>query len=520
MRTIGVLALCSVVTAGCFGDFCEQFGLGADCPGASTDGGNGGGTGNGGDGAGPSGGNGGEGGASPPECILTNDQPIGPNCGVFVKQGSTGDGKQSSPFGSVAAAVAGLETTQHRIYVCGDSTFTGSVTMAGGISVYGGLACGNWSYHDSNPRPQLMGTAGEPALRILGAGQSELSSIVITAPNALDAGESSIALLVSEVHLSTFAVDLKAGNGANGALPPAQLNPAAQAMQGGTGKNYDDPPPTNAGGGTNTCGAIPLVGGLGGNGGLAAANGPGGPGTGGDEKAGGPGGVGQTGSTFSCGVGTGLGENGTSSLPADSGAAPTAYGTLSADGFVPADGEPGMAGNNGSSGGGGGGSKAENNMAGAGGGGGGAGGCGGLGGPGGKGGGSSIALVSINATVVLSSDTYLNVKAGGDGQAGAKGQFGQPGGDGGVRGTGSPPIEPACLGGGGGAGGDGGNGAGGRGGSAIGVAFVGDQPAGGDIDLDGATPGEGGDGGDNLSADPGGDADFGTVVARLALPEL
>lgn len=468
--------------------------------------------------AGGNGGAGGSGGAPPLECTLANDQAVGPQCGVFVQEGSNGDGKQSSPFGSIADAVAGLDATQHRIYVCGDSTFVGSVTMAGGISIYGGIACNGWTFNDTNPRPGIFGTAGEPALRILGDGESELRSLIITAPNAIQDGDSSIALLVSEVSLTTKKLDLAAGNGADGALPPGQVAPLGQAMIGGTGKNFNQPPPDNALGGTNTCGLVELVGGLGGSGGLAATNGPGGPGTPGDRGAGAGGGAGQTLATFACGAGTGLGENGAPAAPAESGAAPMGYGFLSIDGFTPADGSPGDNGANGASGGGGGGSKAEGNLAGAGGGGGGAGGCGGLGGQGGKGGGSSIALVSLDATVVLSADTHLSVKDGGDGRAGAKGQYGQLGGDGGPRGTGSPPIEPACVGGGGGAGGDGGNGAGGGGGSAIGIAYVGNQPTGGDIDIVGATAGAGGDGGDNGSAEPGANADAGTVAPRLALP--
>ncbi len=165
MRTIGFFALCAVLNAGCFGDFCVQFGLGADCPGAG--GGNGGGTGNGGDGAGPSGGNGGEGGGGPPPgCAPQDGVSIGPGCGIFVEDGATGTGTKDSPFGTFAEAQLAADAavdTKSRIYICGQGTFTGTVTLDAGISVYGSLQCGQWTFAEGNPKPTLAGLPNAPA---------------------------------------------------------------------------------------------------------------------------------------------------------------------------------------------------------------------------------------------------------------------------------------------------------------------------------------------------------------------
>ena len=127
-------------------------------------GGNAGGSG----GSGATGGNGGQGGEGgsviPSECNPTEGQPIGADCGVFVKAGSTGDGTQSNPFGTIAEATTNLGSAT-RIYVCGGDSFDGSVELAAGTVLVGALDCTSWTYAEANPRPSIQGDPDVPALK-------------------------------------------------------------------------------------------------------------------------------------------------------------------------------------------------------------------------------------------------------------------------------------------------------------------------------------------------------------------
>jgi hypothetical protein len=467
----------------------------------------GGGQGNGGGGPG-GGGEGGEGGGIAADCTPTEGAAVGGSCGVFVQAGAAGgDGSQATPYGSLVEALQN-EPSAARIYVCGGDTFEGSVEVAAGTSLFGGFACEGWTYSAGGARPLILGDADVPAMRITGAGSSRVMSLDLEAPSAEAAGASSLGLLVSEATVELEAVAITAGDGAAGAAPPAQVEQLARAQGGMTGA-VAGTVPVNAMGGANTCGLVALSGGVGGAGGLAAS-GNGADGNPGDGGMGASGGKGQDATDCASGF------NGTSGEDGNPGLGATSLGVADADGFTAADGEPGEAGGYGHSGGGGGGSRASASSHGAGGGGGGAGGCGGEAGAAGRGGGSSLGIVSLNATLTLGDGVTVTVGSGGAGGAGGMGQFGQQGGLLGLGGTGGGTVVDACAGGAGGAGGHGGNGGGGRGGHAVGIAYVGAEPAGGTVDVSGSSEGAGGPGGDN-GLEPGGAGADGVVEERLEL---
>ncbi|MBK8942406.1 MAG: hypothetical protein IPM79_33615 [Polyangiaceae bacterium] len=129
--------------------------------------------------------------------------------------------------------------------------------------------------------------------------------------------------------------------------------------------------------------------------------------------------------------------------------------------------------------------------------------------------GSSLGIVSLNATLTLG-DGVTVTGSGGAGGAGGMGQLGQLGGFEGDGGAAGGTVVDACDGGSGGAGGHGGNGGGGRGGHAVGIAYVGAEPAGGTVDVGGSSEGVGGPGGDN-GLEPGGAGADGVVEERLEL---
>ncbi len=499
-----LFALLATIPTACDDSECEDQQQGCEEGASGASGGNNAG-GNGGSGAtGGNGGQGGEGGSViPSECNPTEGATIGADCGVFVAAGANGSGTQASPFGTITQAAASLGDAT-RIYVCGSDTFPGSVTVSGGVSIFGGLSCDAWVYTSAQAHPKILGDEDVPALVISGAGSSRLKSLDVEAPDAVADGASSVAVVISEATVDADEMSIVANDGRDGAPPPAQEMQLMRAQKGGDGA-MENSPVANAPGGMNTCGAVNLSGGLGGEGGDHTAGVKnGGPGGDGDNGAGGVGRPGESSTAFCVNGDPGVGIN----APAASGAGASELGELSVDGISAADGEPGTDGANGTSGGGGGGAMANATINGAGGGGGGAGGCGGHGGTGGKGGGSSIGLVSIGASVSLGDAVILKVGSGGIGGDGAKGQIGQQGGLEGLRGPGSS-LSDGCLGGAGGKGGTAGNGGGGRGGHAIAIAYVGTKPTGGAPDMTNASAGDGGLGGDNQTAAPGGQGDPG-----------
>jgi hypothetical protein len=161
----------------------------------------------------------------------------------------------------------------------------------------------------------------------------------------------------------------------------------------------------------------------------------------------------------------GLGCGGAAGSPgAAAGTGGTSSGTLNSNGWtLGPSGTGGQDGTPGQGGGGGGANDSGSVGVGGSGGGGGAGGCGGGAGTGGQTGGSSIGVLSYQATVTLSGST-VTTSGGGAGGSGGSGQPGQAGGGGGAG---------ACVGGTGGQGGDGSGGGGGAGGLSSGIVWSG-----------------------------------------------
>jgi hypothetical protein len=419
-------------------------------------------------------------------------------CGIFVQANETGAGTPTDPTGDLAQALLDVPNAQ-AVYICGSDTFTGSFTMPGGRSIFGGLACGAWTYDDTQ-RPKLMGNPDVPTLVVSGPGATKLEDFDVENPPAVALGASSIALVVETATTDIARCNLTSGTGAagpDGADQP-QTNGAVGAG-GMTGVNacvsavQNDGAPLTM----NDCGGGNVsVGGSGGDG--LVANGT----DGADGTVGslGSGGIGQPNmGMWSCGVGTGGGgDNGSPGSPGSPG---SGKGTLASSGFTPAPGGAGSGGTPGQGGGGGGGAKGQAGCAGASGGAGGAGGCGGTGAQGGGGGGASVALVALNADITVMNSTLLTA-AGGTGGTGGLGQPGASGGNPGFGGMGSGPALPACPGGLGGVGGAGGGGGGGRGGHSSPIVFVGPEPM---VTSSTLTKGMGGAGGTGIGngIDPG-----------------
>jgi hypothetical protein len=448
-----------------------------------------------------------------------NPGAIADECGVFVKTGvAGGEGTKASPLGTVQAAIAkATESSKKRVYAC-IGAFTESVSVPAGMSLFGGLDCAkDWAA--TAQRSTLKGTADKIPLTLQGDGSSEtrIEAWNIEAADATAPGGSSIAAIAQDTAVVRFeSSSLTAGRGANGpdgesasSMAPLQPVKSANGNQACMTANV------NLGGmyNQNTCEPenpeVPetSIGGDGGNGNVAFGS-AGQPGQAEPPPMDSKGTAGQPGLS-NCAMG-GDGGNGADGADGEAGLGGTAKGTLSPElGLIGASGGNGKKGLPGQGGGGGGGQKGKSAMpptkptacAGASGGAGGAGGCGGLGGKGGVAGGSSIALVSINATISMVG-VKLTTSKGGLGGAGGSSQPGALGGLGGAGGVGMTvelvTMYPACKGGNGGNGGRGGPGGGGSGGHSIGIAYSGAAPTADmttfDVPTDGG--GMGGTGGD------------------------
>jgi hypothetical protein len=384
-------------------------------------------------------GEGGAGGAETPtveSCEPANGAYPGPDCGVFVAAGGTGDGTPQAPFGSLNAALASGQT----IYVCGEQ-LDEAVVIAGEATIYGGLSCGTWAY-DESARTELTAPAGSVPLEIASAAALRIEGFRVAARSAVEPSGSSIAVIAQEGSQVEFVrCDLLAGNAAAG----------SDGAAGAVGENGEDgAPASSTAGGT---GGLSSCGGAGGKGGNA--------GTGAIAKgsSGQPSSQ-QNGGAAGCTAGLAgqAGEDGAAAAPTAAG------GSIDEQGYLPPQGSKGTNGASAGGGGGGGG------LQGAGGGGGGAGGCAGEAGEPGGSGGSSMVVVSLGSALKFQDSTAV-VGLGGD--AGLGGEGGSPG----MPGTPSAGFGSACSGGMGGVAGRGGDGAEGAGGHAVVIAYTGGEPS-------------------------------------------
>jgi hypothetical protein len=457
-------------------------------------------------------------GAVTPACMgdpTVDPQLISEKCGVFVRGDPTDDddgmGSPTQPFQTLGAAIGAVKDKW--IFVCTKNSFTEAVKAGrDGLHIYGGFDCSTptkWVWK-MDTKTKLEGKVDQIALSV--TGQSVIvKNFAIQAASATKEGGSSIAVLVHDASVEFDRCDLTAKDGAKGKSgtspgddPLLNGDPGAVGLdacgagvshRGGIGKTKQCP------------GGLTSIAGNGGDGGLFSGSTalPGGNGANGSpadptRPAAGKGGLGEGLNTLSkCGPG----EAGADGVPGDSGAGATSLGELTPEGYTGSKGSDGKPGKPGQGGGGGGGAKGALSttcgamvidVPGASGGAGGTGGCQGALGGGGGSGGSSIALVSIDASIVLK-DTTLTSGKGGTGGKGGDGQRAGSGGAGGDLGHGAGIAKDSCRGGGGGAGGKGGPGGGGQGGHSLAVAVKGGSVKGGIFKLDLQEKGVGGPGG-------------------------
>ncbi|MEO7330718.1 MAG: PGRS family protein, partial [Minicystis sp.] len=398
------------------------------------------------------------------------------DCAVFVQAdaaGATPEGTRAKPYKTLQEAID--KAGGKRVYACTSAPFGEAVIVASGVEIYGGFDCAKeWAWK-ADARSVLEGPADKIALVLeSSAGSVKVENFAIASASATKPGGSSIAVVVDKVTVDFVGCEITAGDGADGVAGKAYSN-AAQAgvmgLDGGIACTAN-----NIFGGdavSSLCGVIDSTSGLGGNG----STNSGGAGSPGDPGITMNGGNGEN-SMMSCSAGT-KGDDGMLGNP---GSGSVGLGTIDKNGFTGVVGNEGTLGSAAQGGGGGGGAKGgvaadkcpAGMAGGASGGSGGSGGCGGAGGKGGSAGGSSIALLSLDASLTFAGVTLTT----GKGAKGGAGGLGQEGGQGGAPGAGGKVpmgsiLNPACGGGPGGQGGKGGQGGGGLGGHAIGIAYVG-----------------------------------------------
>jgi hypothetical protein len=387
--------------------------------------------------------------------------------GVFVDANGGADGnsgRRDSPVKSVGAALGKLGN-KNRVYLC-EGTYAEHVKLTSAVSLYGGFACGAWTYSGAKPKvaPADIGYALEIGDTTAEVTVADLSFVSV---DAVDKGQSSIAAFVHKASKVVFVRSaLEAGAGKEGADGAGGATGTITAVSGGGVLNASGYPASGTTAGmikTCTCSSGGTSSGAAG-GGPAGAGALGMPSLGGAAPNDGVGGLANT----NCGAAepNGTGNTGADATSAAGAAKVTALGVLDATGWKPQAGATGASGTPGQGGGGGGGRDGAGGGAGC-------GGCGGTGGVGGGGGGASGALLSVDSTITLRTSTLTAKAAGAGGAGGAKGS-GASGGGGQPGGAGA--TFAGCAGGDGGHGGDGGTGSGGAGGVAVAVLHKGTTP--------------------------------------------
>jgi hypothetical protein len=414
--------------------------------------------------------------------------------GVFVDATAGNDsnaGTRESPVKSIGAALGKL-SGKPRVYIC-DGTYAEHLKLTSAVSLFGGFACGAWTY-SGNKAKVAPGDKGV-ALEISNVASSMvIADLDVTSMDAVDPGESSIAVFVANsAGLTLRRFNATAGKGqdaTNAAAPPSNLFSEDVGDLLGTGTS------TATGGAAKVCACKTYgssTGGKGGDGGNPAPKGGDGSATPAATVVAPRTGIGGPG--YAGGAPCGGGFAGSDGSARAAGTSADHVGALDANGWTPAKGGDGEAGNPGAGGGGGGGGITNGS------GGGGCGGCGGSGGLGAAGGGASIAIASLSSSLHLDA-VKLQTGDAGKGGDGSTGQGGGGGGGGGAVG--------ACGGGNGGNGAGGGGGGGGAGGVSAGIVRSGGSIDGAPQVSVGAkgAPGSGGTGGaggtNALGTAPGG----------------
>lgn len=401
------------------------------------------------------------------------DGRFGDRVFVSLDGDDTNLGTPEDPVRTIARALE----LDRPVLVLAMGTYEEDVTIASVTrSINGGYLVGP-IWQRSGPRSTLA-LVDAPLTYAGVVGRDEqltLTQMEVHGPEALEPGESSIAIAASTGTLRLLDSRVVAGRGAPG-VDGSSGSPGLGGRDGREGLPCAGYPSCSAGvapGGaavTSAC-ETSTVSGAGGESGSGGRSSPTGAGGGPAPPFAGAGGDGEDGLSGDRG---GDGDGGDE------------VGAFSMTTYTPSAAPAGSAGSPGQGGGGGGGgrhyqtggcSPATTSVVppGAGGGSGGAGGCPGPGGRGGGGGGASVAIVASTASVVLERSEILTEGGG----RGGRGGPGGPGGPGGSPGAGGARLcstegylgHPGGAGGRGGSGGDGGHGGGGMGGPSIGLAL-------------------------------------------------
>jgi hypothetical protein len=165
----------------------------------------------------------GGGGDAPDGCDPAADPKDSPACvvdayGVFVDSTGGNDanaGTQALPVKTIGAALGKLGA-KPRVYIC-EGTYPEQVKLASAVSLYGGFACGPWTY--SGTKPTVAPTAVGYALEIADTTSDVvIGDLSFVAANAVDKGQSSIAAFVHGASKVTILRgELHAGDAKDGA---------------------------------------------------------------------------------------------------------------------------------------------------------------------------------------------------------------------------------------------------------------------------------------------------------------
>ena len=375
-------------------------------------------------------------------------------------------GTRAQPFPSITVAVnaAAVAGQGGDVYVAGGS-YTGSVTLSSGVSIYGGYDPVTFVRNLELHETEIIGNS----IAVGGAGLSgsnpvTLNGLTIRAADIDANGAPSIGIrLVDSPNVVISDNRIFAGAGGDGWEVAPAANGAAGAA-GAFGRNASTFCANLAGG---AGGSGPTSGNArGGSGGQSGATGFAGADS--QERAGGASGTGG-------GYPAGNGGDGAAATVGTPGKPGVAFGTITSGGdYIRSNGGSGHTAFGGSGGGGGGGGGGAAFACGGSGGGGGAGGAGGNGGSGGNGGGGSFGItVAGTSTNVIIVNNEITTSNGGQGSDGGAGGAGGAGGPGRTGGNGAADSGAGGRGGNGGAGGVGGPGGGGGGGPSVGVVEAG-----------------------------------------------
>jgi hypothetical protein len=406
---------------------------------------------------------------------------------VFVAtDGNDGwSGTKSSPKQTIQAGIDTAASQGKDVYVSA-GTYTESLTLESGVSIYGGYSRANgWARSDSY---DVIVQGGTTAVTCSGQSTIVIDRLTIRSANNTSTGGSSYAVRLSGcqdvlIRRSNLEADDggNGGHGWDGSHGPSGSSglDGQEGCEDSSGFCGSCSRPSPGSGGWGCGGNYGGRGGYPGKGGNNGSAGLSGTGPGG---AGGAGGDCDRDSNGTCSWGCwngDYGSSGSTGAAGTNGAGGVSFNTSSTSSYFPDHGSSGTTGSPGGGGGGGGGGHGGDDYCdsyGSSGGGGGGGGCGGTGGSRGTGGGGSFAVWAYDSTNIQVQDCAIVTGDGGAGGSGGSGGLGGSGGapgSGRLYGGGDEQDDAGCGGNGGygGTGGQGGHGGGGGGGPTIGIVF-------------------------------------------------